>query len=185
MKSVWSDETGRIINKVNKISCCVPLTSLYFQKAFFKLRPPTNDVQGKAEDWLSKSSRLKCSEHRWEVGVNVHFARLTRTKLVHSRLLFVSSFFFWKFVHLDVLWRVWSTAHRWFSWLSIGMSRVISWVQLRPTNIQLLKYLRNKCYLCNYISKWLDFKSSRIRTINRRSRLTVPSMFKMSTWEVK
>ena len=37
----------------------------------------------------------------------------------------------------------------------------------------------------NYISKWLDFKSSRIRTINRRPPLTVPSIFKMSTWDVK
>ena len=78
MKSVWSDETGRIINKVNKISYCVPLTSLSLKKAsFFKLRQPTNDVSGIAENWLSKSSGLKCSEHRWEVGVNVHFARLT------------------------------------------------------------------------------------------------------------
>ena len=64
------------------------------QKAsFFKLRRPTNDVPGIAENWLSKSSGLKCSEHRWEVGVNVHFARLTRKKLIHSRLLFVSCFF--------------------------------------------------------------------------------------------
>ena len=47
-----------------------------------------------------------------------------------------------------------------------------------PT-LRVLKYLRNKCYLCNYISKWLDFKSS------RRPCLTVPSMFKMSTWDVK
>ena len=31
----------------------------------------------------------------------------------------------------------------------------------------------------------LDFKSSRIRTINRRPSLTVPSTFKMSTWDVK
>ena len=31
MKSVWSDETGRIINKVNKISCCVLLTSFYLK----------------------------------------------------------------------------------------------------------------------------------------------------------
>ena len=36
MKSVWSDETGRIINKVNNISCCVPLTSLYLKKLFKK-----------------------------------------------------------------------------------------------------------------------------------------------------
>ena len=47
-----------------------------------------------------------------------------------------------------------------------------------PT-LRVLKYLRIKCYLCNYISKWLDFKSS------RRPCLTVPSMFKMSTWDVK
>ena len=53
-----------------------------------------------------------------------------------------------------------------------------------PT-LRVLKYLRIKCYLCNYNSKWLDLKSSRIRTINRRPRLTVPSMFKMSTWDVK
>ena len=51
-----------------------------------------------------------------------------------------------------------------------------------PT-LMVLKYLRNKCYLRNNISKWLDFKSSRIRTINRRPRLTVLSMFKMSTWD--
>ena len=36
MKSVWTDETGRIINKVNKISCCVLLTSLYLKKLFKK-----------------------------------------------------------------------------------------------------------------------------------------------------
>ena len=61
---------------------------------------------------------------------------------------------------------------------------VVSSTPARPT-LRVLKYLRNKCYLCNYISKWIDFKSSRIRTINRRPRLTVPSMFKMSTWVVK
>ena len=53
-----------------------------------------------------------------------------------------------------------------------------------PT-LRVLKYLRNKSYLCNYVSKWLDFKSSRMRTINRRPSLTVPSMFEMSTWDVK
>ena len=47
-----------------------------------------------------------------------------------------------------------------------------------PT-LRVLKYLRNKCYLCNNISKWLDFKSS------RRPCVKVPSMFKMSTWDVK
>ena len=136
MKSVWSEETGRIINKVNKISCFVPLTSLYLKKKhhFFKLRLPTNDVPGIAEHWLSKSSGLKCSEHRWEVGVNVHFARLARTKLIHSRLLFVSCYFF-EFVQLDVLWRVWSTAHRWLSWLSIGLSRGKTWV--RPQGLKI------------------------------------------------
>ena len=97
--------------------------------SFFKLRRP--NVPWIAENWLSKSSGLKYSEHRWEVGVNVHFARLTRTKLIHSRLLF-ASVFFWKFVLIDVLWRVWSTAQRWLSWLSIGLSRVKSWVRLRP-----------------------------------------------------
>jgi len=94
MRSVWSGEAGRMTNGVGKIGCCVPLTGLYFKKvSFFKLRRPTNDVPGIAENWLSKSSDLKCSEHRWEVGVNVHFARLTRKKLIHSRLLFVSCFF--------------------------------------------------------------------------------------------
>ena len=47
---------------------------------------------------------------------------------------------------------------------------------------RVLKYLRNKCYLCNYISKWLEFK---VFSVNPRPRLTVPSMFKMSTWDVK
>ena len=61
---------------------------------------------------------------------------------------------------------------------------VVSSTPAGPT-LRALKYLRNKCYLCNYINKWLDFKSSRIRTINRRPRLTVPSMFKMSTSNVK
>ena len=51
---------------------------------------------------------------------------------------------------------------------------VVSSTPAGPT-LRVLKYLRNKCYLCNYISKWLDFKP----------RLTVPSMFKMSTWDVK
>jgi len=32
MKYVWSDETRRIINKVDKISCCVLLTSPYLGK---------------------------------------------------------------------------------------------------------------------------------------------------------
>ena len=44
MKSVWSDETGRIINKVNKISFCVPLTSLYLKnksKNLFKKKQIT------------------------------------------------------------------------------------------------------------------------------------------------
>ena len=36
MKSLWSDETGRIINKVNNISCWVPLTSLYLKKICLK-----------------------------------------------------------------------------------------------------------------------------------------------------
>ena len=105
MKSVWSEETGRITNKVNKISFCVPLTSLYLRKksSFFKLCRPMNDVRGIAENWLSKCSGLKCSEHRWEVGVNVHFARLARTKLIHSRLLFVSCFFgnLWNLMFFD------------------------------------------------------------------------------------
>ena len=61
---------------------------------------------------------------------------------------------------------------------------VVSSTPAGPT-LRVLKYLRNKCFLCNHISKWLDFKSSRIRTINRRPRLTVPSLFKMSTWDVK
>ena len=61
---------------------------------------------------------------------------------------------------------------------------VVSSTLAGPT-LRVLKYLRNNCYLCNYISKWLDFKSSGIRTINRRPRLTVPSMFKMFTWDVK
>ena len=60
---------------------------------------------------------------------------------------------------------------------------VVSSTPVGPT-LRVLKYLRNKCYLCNYISKWLEFKSSRIRTINRRPRLTVPSVFKLSTWDV-
>ena len=183
MKSVCSDETGRIINKVNKISCCVPLTSLYFKKkAFFKLRRSANDVPGIAENWHSKSSGLKCSEHRWEVGVNVHFALLTRTKLIHSRLLFVS-------LEICATWcslkgminrapMAQLVEHR------VVTREVVSSTAAGPT-LRVLKYLRIKCYLCNYISKWLDLKSSRIRTINRRSRLEVPSMFKMSTWDVK
>ena len=32
MKSVWSDETGWIINEVDKICCCVLLTSFYLKK---------------------------------------------------------------------------------------------------------------------------------------------------------
>ena len=31
MKSVWSDETSRIINKINKISCCVLLTNFHLK----------------------------------------------------------------------------------------------------------------------------------------------------------
>ena len=42
---------------------------------------------------------------------------------------------------------------------------VVSSIPAGPT-LRVLKYLRNKCYL----SKWLDFKSSRIRTLNRRPR---------------
>ena len=60
---------------------------------------------------------------------------------------------------------------------------IVSSAPARPT-FRVLKYLRNKCYLYNYIIKWLDFKSW-IRTINRRPRLKVPSMFKMSMWDVK
>ena len=60
---------------------------------------------------------------------------------------------------------------------------IVSSTPARPT-FRVLKYLRNKCYLYNYIIKWLDFKSW-IRTINRRPRLKVPSMFKMSTWDDK
>ena len=67
--------------------------------------------------------------------------------------------------------------------------RVVTWEVVSSTlagpTLRVLKYLRNKRYLCNYISKWLDFKSSQIRTINCRPRLTVPSMFKMSTWDLK
>ena len=61
---------------------------------------------------------------------------------------------------------------------------VVSSTPAGPT-LRVLKYLRSKCYLSNYISKWLDFKSSQIRTIQRRPRLTVPYMFKMFTWDVK
>ena len=61
---------------------------------------------------------------------------------------------------------------------------VVSSTPAGPT-LRVLKCLRNKYDLCNYISKWLDFKSSRIRTLNRRPRLTVPLVFKMSTWDVK
>ena len=34
MRSVWSDEIGRIITKVNKISSCVLLTSLHLKKNY-------------------------------------------------------------------------------------------------------------------------------------------------------
>ena len=37
-----------------------------------------------------------------------------------------------------------------------------------------------KCCLCNFIYKWLDF----LRTINRRSRLTIPWML-IILWDVK
>ena len=36
MKSVWSDETGWIINEVDKICCCVLLTSFYLKKKILK-----------------------------------------------------------------------------------------------------------------------------------------------------
>ena len=52
---------------------------------------------------------------------------------------------------------------------------VVSSTPAGPT-LRVLKYLRNRCYFCNYISKWLDFKSSWIRTINRRPHLTVPCL---------
>ena len=159
MKSVWTDKTDRIINKVNKISCCVPLTILYLKKTFFKLRRPTNDAPGIAENWLSISSGLKFSEHSWEVGVNVHFARLTRTKLIHSHLLFVSCFF----GNLcNLMFFEGSDQPRtngsvgWASGCHAGGCEFNS----GRTNTQGLKIPKNKCYLCNYISKWLDFKSS-------------------------
>ena len=60
------------------------------------------------------SIQYPCLSDKWVLEamqaapvVNVHFARLTRTKLIHSRLLF-SFMFFCKFVQLDVLWRVWN-----------------------------------------------------------------------------
>ena len=51
------------------------------------------------------------------------------------------------------------------------MREVVSSTPAGPT-LRVLKQLRIKCCLCNYIHKWLDFKSSRIRTINRRPCLT-------------
>ena len=154
----------------------MPLTSLYLKKrAFFKLRRPTNDVPGIAENWLLKSSGLKCSEPRWEVGVNVHFARLTSTKVIDSRLFFVSCFF------LEIC-STWCSLKDLINRTPMAQS-VEHWVITREvvSSTPAGPTLRNKWYLCNYISKWLDFKSSRIRTINRRLRLAVPSMFKMST----
>ena len=55
---------------------------------------------------------------------------------------------------------------------------VVSSTPAGPT-LRVLKYLRNKCYLCNYMVRLQVF------SVNPRPRLTVPSMFKMSTWDVK
>ena len=61
MKSVWSDETGRIINKVNKISCCLPLTSLCLKtKGFKKKLLPY---------WPSFASISSCSATRRSVDL--------------------------------------------------------------------------------------------------------------------
>ena len=59
MKSVWSDETGRIINKFNKISCCVPLTSLYLKKKLIKKKNVKKILNIKKKK-RSYSSNLVC-----------------------------------------------------------------------------------------------------------------------------
>ena len=104
---------------------------------------------------------------------------------MHSRLLFVSCFFF---KICATSWSLKGLINR-AQMAQLVEHQVVTWEVMSSTlagpTLRVLKYLRNKCYLCNYISKYLDFKSSRIRTINCRPRLTVPSMFKMSTWDFK
>ena len=51
------------------------------------------------------------------------------------------------------------TAHRWLSWLSVGLLRGRSRVRTPAgSTLRILKYLRRKCCLCNFICKWLDFQ---------------------------
>ena len=52
MKSVWSDETGRIINKVNKISSCVQSP---FEKKKFKNLEKILKIKEKFKKKISKT----------------------------------------------------------------------------------------------------------------------------------
>ena len=87
--------------------------------------------------------------------------------MIHSRLLFVSRFFanLWNLTFFEG-----SDQPR--TMAQLVERRVVTWEVVSSTpagpTLRVLKYLTNKCYLCNYISKWLDFKSYRIKTVNRR-----------------
>ena len=71
MKSVWSDETGRRINKVTKISSCVLLTSLHLKKKIKK-------INKKFKKRKKKFTGFQLKRIKWKI----HFGSLVDFDLV-------------------------------------------------------------------------------------------------------